>query len=167
MLPASSVASWESHSKEGQWSSLEFPSYTYPKSPTVSLSQHIFLQTKRPKGKYLLQTSSHQAVEDLSHSTKSKDVLPAPWGCTASGASCRQNLVMTCPEPHSEWVSGLRPGSTLLEPQLCSISPKYALPGSSYVTKPHIMRPTCVLSGLRKLGWEKELQQSCQWFGLV
>lgn len=43
----------------------------------------------------------------------------------------------------------------MLEPQLCAIPPEYALLGLSYVTNPHNVRATCVLSGLRKLGWGK------------
>lgn len=66
------------------------------------------------------------------------------------------NLMMTSPGPHSKRSSELSSGNTVFGPQLCAISPEYALLGLSYVTKPHIVRPTHVLSGFGKLGWEKE-----------
>lgn len=48
----------------------ESPSYLCFSSPTAPLNKQIHFQTDWPRGKYFIQASSHQAMQNLSQSLK-------------------------------------------------------------------------------------------------
>lgn len=87
---------------------------------------------------------------------KSKDILPAPWGCRFRSLIKAVSLLMTCPGPHSISASGLGIGKQNLDPRFVQPPPEYAFLGLGYATKmPYRGGPLYVSSQLRKLGWEK------------